>query len=243
MIYSCIANVKCVSRHEDHLAISASFPPSISIYSISMQSIIGRVPAENPFSCISFNGNIVVAGFNQVLSYWNLTDFKRNDIDLKSSRIHNIEWLDNERLHVLCMFTCGDWIIMDLSTKVEMLRISSAQELSSGHLSRTTKGFMVHTGYKNGSVRQWILTKSSLKYETRLLNHYHTLQSEITCMSSYGNILVTGSWNGRIKVFDDCFNVRTLKTHDTSPILSIDIKDRNIITGHYNSSVTLWDFP
>ncbi|KAJ3268628.1 hypothetical protein HDV01_002523 [Terramyces sp. JEL0728] len=102
--------------------------------------------------------------------------------------------------------------------------------------------YKIIAGFQDGNIRSWQIDGFDSPVEQ--LPMLSSLSDRITCLYMQSNMVVGGSWDGRVRIWDlkRGLLTRTLKSDFSSSILCISWIGSKIFTGHYNGNITVWDF-
>ena len=255
-------------------AFSFAHAPFVLIKSTIAHNQERVLPANVPMSCLAISPSktrCVGASLN-VLYSWPLNALKELDDDgtdsvnasftISHESIVFISFMQEDL--VLCLCLNGDIIIFDILKEKVIASERSTSGLSCGYLSplhstNTTNSWRLLAGYRDGNIRSWTIEYNTASNTAISLTPHPLLCSlgdKISCLSVYENIILAGSWDGRLRLFDQSSlqNRKTLaSTTSSSPILSVShclglssgngvVRDDSIVTGHYDGSITVWQF-
>ncbi|KAI8839308.1 hypothetical protein BJ741DRAFT_90570 [Chytriomyces cf. hyalinus JEL632] len=124
--------------------------------------------------------------------------------------------------------------------------------MNAHHSSGKTCTFTILCGFKDGNIRSYKAQISDHKEPTNLLIHATgslcSLGDWITNVdrdSQYGNVVVAGAWDGRIRVWDQrtCALRRSLVSDTQSAVLCLKMIGQDVlVAGSYNGSLVVYDF-
>ncbi|KAJ3371297.1 acetyl-coenzyme-A carboxylase [Kappamyces sp. JEL0680] len=195
--------------------------------------------------------HVLVGGGSTVQLWRPLDDLPLLSLETQYPSVKYVKWINHELLHVLVMGSNGAWSIWDLHARSVLLDTPrQSAGLKSAHVSRHTPDrslvWSIFGGFSDGNIRSWKLqfNRSLHCYESSPLPILCSLGDHVTCIQVYENLMISGSWDGKIRLFDaksDSLR-RTLQSKEKSPVMSLTYSGGTIISGHYNGSITVWDF-
>ncbi|KAJ3225846.1 hypothetical protein HDU81_007648 [Chytriomyces hyalinus] len=120
--------------------------------------------------------------------------------------------------------------------------------------SGTRSTFTILCGFKDGNIRSWKVQVSGDTPGTKSSLHVHAIGSlcslgdwitNVDHDSQYGNVVVAGAWDGRIRVWDQrtCALRRSLVSDTQSAVLCLKMIGQDVlVAGSYNGSLVVYDF-
>ena len=240
--------IKTTARYHDTWALGFGSPP----YVILLENIQDKCKeqhllAPSPLSCLALSSEFCCGASLNTLSYWPLTSKNKDSISFTVSHetIKFISFIKTPST-ILMMCLNGDVSIFDMASHQTTFLFPSTSGLSSGSMIQLTKSsWKVMGGYRDGNIRSWILSShTNSPFSIKPLPVFYSLGDHITCISVYETLLISGSWDGQIRIFDYQTGTirRTLHHQNRSPILSITHFNQTIVSGHYDGSIIVWDF-
>ncbi|KAJ3308900.1 hypothetical protein HDV04_000709 [Boothiomyces sp. JEL0838] len=157
-----------------------------------------------------------------------------------SCTISNIVYVGQIQSIIVAMTSLGKIYIYKSGKLIHT--IDSVAGILTGQFVKQMK-YKIIAGYQDGNIRSWQMSdfESILVEQLPMLS---SLSDRITCLYMQSNMVVGGSWDGRVRIWDlkRGLLTRTLKSDFSSSILCISWIGSKIFTGHYNGSITVWDF-
>ncbi|KAJ3233912.1 hypothetical protein HDU78_006170 [Chytriomyces hyalinus] len=121
------------------------------------------------------------------------------------------------------------------------------------HSSGKSSTFTILCGFKDGNIRSYKVqisdneggTSSLLIHATSSLCSLGDWTTNLDRDSQYGDVIVAGAWDGRIRVWDQrtCALRRSLVSDTQSAVLCLKMIGQNLlVAGSYNGSLVVYDF-
>lgn len=215
-----------------------------------------------PASTVAISSTKCISASNNIISIFDISPSKLKDKDIQKSHIDatditvslesvkHLSFLDISTLLIMC--SNGDWFIYCLLTMSTLSHTTSVRGLSAGNCYRINRNsWKISGGYKDGNVRSWIVCFDRQKstFSITPMPLLCSLGDHITCIEMYGNIVLSGSWDAKVRIWESRSSNRGMTLRRTllnkanhSPIMSLTFDNDTIITGHYNGTITVWDF-
>jgi hypothetical protein len=232
-----VGKINSMSQHNGMLVVGTSNPPYINFYNLRLNKTCNTIPnliLKSPVSIVQLSQDYCLISTTNETEIYSLSTTKLiSSITLDPKELIKFINLITPTF-LLLMCSSGSWYTYSLPTCTLQNRVSSVKDLTCGHVSQTSNDHTIFAGYRDGTIRAWSLKTLSPLWKL-------SLSSPITCLTGFGNMLVSGSWDGKVWIFDGRVE-RVLKGSDTSPVLSVCVVDECVITGHYNGNITVWDF-
>jgi WD40 repeat protein len=214
-------------------------------------------PLDFHASCLDLSNNCILAGGERFIAIGKYDSLSLEKETTTHEAIRFVKWIDSSKKMYLLITNTGSWSIKTFGRESGHFekQLDRSLSLKSAHLSlryRDRDGdcsvWRIFAGFADGNIRSWELSIDLKKnsFQCRNLNTLCSLGDQITCLQNYENLLIAGSWDGRLRIFDTnsesvCLR-RTLSADGKSPIMSVAYHDNSITTGHYDGSITMWDF-
>jgi hypothetical protein len=105
------------------------------------------------------------------------------------------------------------------------------------------KAYKLTIGYSNGQLHNSLVLHIGQKFHIVKNTVLNTKIDGLWCLKIMAGMIITGSWDGYIRICDDMENelVRVLHGEQKSAVLSVTEISNNILTLHYDGSLTLWE--
>jgi WD40 repeat protein len=241
------SKIECMCFDQMRFVIGLSEYPFIKSYDINALKEIKmelNVDQLTAIKCIDLKNSMLVCGTDNGVFI--------SDLETNICKFHEFEesvvfvGFIPGRKEVVIMTAEGHICIslINLKNLKQLIKISSVNGLITGFLIKFDNGWKIVAGYQDGNVRSWKLCINNGKYSYSYLPMLSSLGDRVTCMMVTNNMVIAGSYCGRVSIWDlkSSSLRRTLKTKMPSAIQSISHIDGIIITGHYDGTISTWDF-
>ena len=163
------------------------------------------------------------------------------------SNIILIQVLANPHCLVLVATRSGEWLILNLDHKaVCVFKLMSNEHMTAARVVKTScMEFQFVAGFASGIVRIWNISVVERKVRVILNAEYEHSKSSVTSLLTRHNLVFSSCWEGKIHVWDNNLKQlrRVIKRKFGSSIIDMSFYKEDIVTVHYDGTLTLFRFP
>ena len=250
--------VSCIRNYETYLLVGSLERPYFSVHELNETNNQGgkldlcQLNITGPVSMIEISTHYVFISFSSCFCIYDTINRKSTIVNISQSEIVHTNMIGSGHLDVLFLLSNGDWSLWNFDKEPKCIlsaktnyNISCGCALPKG-IKNGIRNFQVIAGNEDGTIQTWDIHQSKLGYmdSPPILFGNSNL---VKCMATRHGLLFMAGWDGLIRIYNTA-NIERLyrilgNGNRQSAITAMEFYDNHIITGHYDGSVSFYNFP
>ena len=250
--------VSCIRNYKTFLLVGSLERPYFSVHELHENGNqtgklnLCQLNITGPVSMIEISTHYVFITFSSCFCIYDTINRKSTIVNISQSEIVHTNLIGSEHHDVLFLLSNGDWSLWNFAQEPKCIlsaktnyNISCGCVLPKG-IRNGILNFQVIAGNEDGTIQTWEIHQSKLGY-TESPPILFGNSNLVKCMATRHGLLFMAGWDGLIRIYNTADIERLYRILGNgirqSAITAMEFYDNHIITGHYDGSVSVYNFP